>query len=112
MTYEAENLKTAGINVKGISDTLKKETNPTWDYFKLLLFVLFLIELVLFFMAIIFGRLLGYDLALTACFWLGVIIAACYALIVLSNVHVMISHKLFRMIIKKKGMRYFYKGTH
>jgi len=89
--------------VKGISDTLKKETNPTWDYFKLLLFVLFLIELVLFFMAIIFGRLLGYDLALTACLWLGVIMAACYALIVLSNMLVIVSHKFFCMIIKKKG---------
>jgi len=91
--------------VKEISDTLKKETNPTWDYFKLLLFVLFLIELILFFIAIIFGRVLGYDLALTACFWLGVIIAACYALIALSNVLVIISHKLFRMNIKKKGMQ-------
>ena len=90
-------MKTAGINVKG--------TNPTWDYFKLLLFVLFLIELILFFIAIIFGRFLGYDLALTACFWLGVIIAACYALIVLSNVLVVVSHKLFRMIIKKEEMR-------
>jgi len=91
--------------VKGISDTLKKDTNPTWDYFKLLLFVLFLIELVLFFMAIIFGRVLGYDLALTACFWLGVIMAACYVLITLSNVLVIISHKLFWMIIKRKGMQ-------
>jgi hypothetical protein len=91
--------------VKGISDILKKERNPTWDYFKLLLFVLFLIELILFFMAIIFGRLLGYDLALTACFWLGVIIAACYALIVLSNVLVVASHKLFCMITRKRGTR-------
>jgi hypothetical protein len=90
--------------VKGISDTLKKGTNPTWDYFKLLLFVLFLIELVLFFIAIIFGRLLGYDLALTACLWLGVIMAACYALIVLLNVLVVVSYKLFCMIMKKKGM--------
>jgi len=89
--------------VKGISGVLKKETNPTWGYFKLLLYVLFLIELVLFFIAIIFGRLLGYKLALTACFWLGVIVAACYALIVLLNVLAIISHKLFRMTIKKEG---------
>ena len=89
--------------MKRISGALKKETNPTWDYFKLLLFVLFLIELVLFFTAIIFGRVLGYKLALTACFWLGVIMAACYALIVLSNVLVIASHRLFRMIIKKEG---------
>ena len=82
---------------------MKKDRNPTWDYFKLLLFVLFLIELVLFFIALIFGRVLGYDLALTACFWLGITIAACYALIVLVNVLVIVSHRLFRMIIKKEG---------
>ena len=85
----------------GISDSLEKETNPTWDYFKLLLFILFLIELALFFMAILFGRLLGYDLALTACFWIGVIVAASFGLIVLSNVFVIVCRRVFRMIKEK-----------
>jgi uncharacterized membrane protein YhaH (DUF805 family) len=81
---------------------LKKETNPARDYFKLLLFVLFLIELVLFFAAIIFGRLLDYDLAFIVCFWFGIIVAGCYALIVLSNVLVIACIKLFRIIMRKK----------
>jgi len=85
-------------------DTLEKERNPTWEYFRLLLFVLFLIELVLFFLAIIFGRLLGYDLTFVSCFWLGVIIAACFTIIVLFNVLVIFCHKLLRMIMKKRGM--------
>jgi len=75
---------------------LEKETNPTWDYFKLLLFVLFLAELALFFMAIIFGRLIGYDWALIACVWLGVIVAACFLLIVLINLLVVFYQKIFK----------------
>jgi hypothetical protein len=56
-------------------------------------------------MAIIFDRSLGYDWTLSACFWIGVIVAGCFALVVLSNVFVIVCHKLFRMIIKKGGMQ-------
>jgi Kef-type K+ transport system membrane component KefB len=80
---------------------LEKETNPTWDYFKLVLFIVFLAELVLFLMAIIFGRLLGYRDALAACFWLGVVIAGCFAIIVLSNVLFNLCHKLIRAVMIK-----------
>ena len=83
---------------------MEKETNPTWEYFRLLLFVLFLIELVLFFLAIIFGRILGYDLAFVSCFWFGVIIAGCFTIIVLFNMLVILFHKILRMIMKKSGM--------
>jgi hypothetical protein len=79
-----------------------KKTHPTWDHFKLLLFVLLLIESVLFFTAIIFGRLLGYDLAFIVCFWFGIIVAGCYALIVLSNLLVIACAKLFRVIRGKE----------
>jgi hypothetical protein len=81
---------------------LERETNPTWDYFKLLLFVVFLTELVLFLMGVIFGRLLGYSWAFMACFWLGVVVAACYGLIVLANMLLIACQKVFRMI-KKSG---------
>jgi hypothetical protein len=74
---------------------MERLTNPTWDHFKILLFVLFLIELVLFSMALIFGRLLGYEETLTACFWLGVIVAVCYASLVLVNVLIILFHKVF-----------------
>ncbi len=80
---------------------MEKETNPTWEYFKLLILVIFLIELVLLLTAIIFGRLLGYKLALTACFWLGIIVAACFALIISANLTVIFFSKLFLNIRKR-----------
>jgi hypothetical protein len=82
---------------------LEKETNPTWEYFKLLVFVIFLIELVLFLIAMIFGRLLGYELTLTACFWFGLIVAACFALIISANLTVIFFSKLFSNIRKRLG---------
>ncbi len=51
----------------------------------MLLFVLLLIELVLLFMGLLFGRLLGYETALASCFWLGVIVALCAASIFVLN---------------------------
>lgn len=83
---------------------MEKKTNPTWDHFKLLLFVLFLTELALFFMAIIFGRLIGYDWALIACFWLGVIVAGCFILIVLINLVAILCHIIFRKLNKRASI--------
>ena len=79
---------------------MKKKTNPPWDYFKLLIFVVCLIELVLFLIAMIFGRLFGYQLTIIACFWLGVIVAACFAVIVFANLTIIGFNKL-RLKIKK-----------
>jgi hypothetical protein len=36
-------------------------------------------------MALLFGRVFGYKLALAACFWFGLIVAVCYAMIVCAN---------------------------
>lgn len=69
---------------------MNKDTNPTRDYFMLLLFVLLLAELVLFMMAIIFGRLAGYDRTLTACLWTGIVLAGCFSLIVAGNLLVIL----------------------
>jgi hypothetical protein len=80
---------------------MRKGSNPTWDYFKLVLFVVFLAELVLFLLAIFFGRILGYDLTMAACFWLGMILAACFALIVLGNVLLIVGTKLIWLIQNK-----------
>ena len=79
---------------------MKKKTNPLWDYFKLLIFIVFLIELALFIIAILFGRLFGYQLTIMACFWLGVIVAACFAVIVFANLTIIGFNKL-RLKIKK-----------
>ena len=65
-----------------------------WGGTIILLFVLFLIELVIFFMALIFGRLLGYGATLRACFWLGFIVAVCYASLVFANVFIILFQKL------------------
>jgi hypothetical protein len=80
---------------------MRKNSSPTWDYFKVVIFVVFLAEMVLFLIGIIFGRILDYDLTMVACFWLGVILAACFSLIVLGNVLLIAGSKLIRLIQNK-----------
>lgn len=79
---------------------MHKGYHQSWDYFKLLLFVVFLAELVLLLLGVIFGRILGYDLTMIACFWLGIILAACFALIVIGNVLLIAGIKLIQLIKK------------
>jgi hypothetical protein len=77
-----------GVPAQGVyasSRTMKMNVNPTWEHFKLLLFTLFLCELVLFLITPIFGRAFVYNLALATCFYFGIIAALCYALIVCTN---------------------------
>jgi hypothetical protein len=81
---------------------VKNKTNPTWEHFKSLLFVLFLCELVLFFIGIIFGRIFGYRLTLFVCLWFGLILAICYALIVASNVGAIFVQRLYFRIKNMK----------
>ncbi|MBW1788135.1 MAG: hypothetical protein JRK53_16170 [Deltaproteobacteria bacterium] len=79
---------------------MKKASNPTWDHFRLLLFVLFLGELVLLFMAAIFGRIIGYDGTFAACFWIGVVVAGCFTVIVCLNLVEIGLCKIYRIITK------------
>ena len=83
---------------------MKKKTNPTWEHFKLLLFILFLCELVLFLIALIFGRLFGYKLTFATCFWFGVIVGLCYAMIVGTNLGVISLQMLYSKI--KNGIKH------
>jgi hypothetical protein len=53
-------------------------------------------ELVLFFSAVLFGKLFGYKETMTASFWLGVIVAGCFSLIVAGNLIVIVFTKVFR----------------
>jgi hypothetical protein len=64
---------------------LGKHTNPTWEYFKSIIFVLLLGELFLFFTAIIFGRKLGFEFVTPVCVWLGLIVAAVFVSIAVVN---------------------------
>ena len=82
---------------------MRDGSNPTWDYFKLVLFVVFLAELILLLLGIIFGKSLGHDLTMTACFWFGIILAAFFALIVLGNVLLIAGSKLIRLIQNNKS---------
>jgi len=82
---------------------LKRKASPTRDYFKLLIFVLLLIELILFFTALVFGRILGYRQTIIACFWFGIVVAGCVGLIVCANVAVIILKRLTLTIRGSKG---------
>jgi phosphoglycerol transferase MdoB-like AlkP superfamily enzyme len=84
---------------------VKKQLNPTWEHFKLLLFILFLCELILLLTALIFGRVFGYKLTLAACFWFGVIVALCSAMIVCANLVAIYLQKLYRKIKSRTRSR-------
>lgn len=80
---------------------MKKESNPTWDYYKLILYVLFLAELVPFAMAVIFGRIVGYKLAFIAFLWIGSAIAGCFLLVVLFNLLTIFACRIFKRLKKE-----------
>jgi hypothetical protein len=61
-------------------------------------------------MAAVFGRILGYESTLIACFWLGIIVALCFALIVLGNVIAIFLFKLYEVIKKKIDKRSLLKN--
>jgi len=79
---------------------MEKKTNPTWEYFKLILFVIGWIELFLFFISVLWGRILGYQLIFMICFWIGVIIGIVFLSIILFNLLMIGLQKLFKDIIK------------
>jgi len=54
--------------------TIYQQTNPTWEYFKLINFIIFWFGLFLFLLAMIFGGQVGYETALIICFWLWIIV--------------------------------------
>jgi hypothetical protein len=79
--------------------------NPTWEYFKLIIFVTFWIGFVLFLIALIFGRALGYDWALMICFWFWILAVLIFTSIVLFNLAVILLHKIYIKLRKKpKGL--------
>jgi len=84
--------------------TIYHQTNPTWEYFKLINFVIFWFGLFLFLLAIIFGRQVGYETALIVCFWLWAIVILVFTLIILGNLVVIFLHKTYRKIRDKKPL--------
>jgi len=82
--------------------TIYQQTNPTWEYFKLIIFVIFWFGLFLFLLAMIFGRQVGHETALIICFWIIVIIV--FTLIILYNLAVIFLHKIYIKIRDKKSL--------
>lgn len=84
--------------------TIYQQTNPTWEYFKLIIFVIFWFGLFLFLLAMIFGRQVGHETALIICFWFWIIVIIVFTLIILCNLAVIFLHKIFNKIRDKKSL--------
>jgi len=73
---------------------INQQTNPTWEHFKFIIFVIFWLGLILFLIALLFGRQVGYESALKICFWLWIILIVVFVLIVLCDLAVIFLRKI------------------
>ena len=78
-----------------------KLANPTWEYFKLIIFVIFWFGIFLFLLAIIFGGQVGYESALIVCFWLWIIVIIVISSIILLNPAMILFYRIYIKIRKK-----------
>ena len=62
-----------------------KQHNPTWEHIKLYMWVILIFELLLFCLALVFGKNTDFGLAFSACFWTRLILAAVFLSILLLN---------------------------
>ena len=79
-----------------------KLTNPTWEYFKLIIFVIFWFGIFLFLLAMIFGRQVGYESALIVCFWFWIIVIIIISSIILCNLAIIFFYKIYIKIRAKR----------
>ncbi len=70
--------------------------NPTWEYFKLITFVVTWFGVFLFLLAVIFGRQVGYETALIICFWFWLMIVMVFLVIVLGNLGMIFVQRIFK----------------
>ncbi len=70
--------------------------NPTWEYFKLVSFVVGWFGVFLFLLAIIFGRHVGYETALLICFWFWIMIVLVFLVIVLGNIGIVFLQRILK----------------
>jgi len=92
--------------------TLQRPSYPTWDYYRDILFVIFLIGAIFFLLAIIFGSVIGYQTALVICFWFWGIAVAVIGAIIFTNILSIVLPKYYRGIrkhIKKNSHRDIFK---
>jgi len=82
--------------------TIYKQTNLTWEHFKLIFFAMFWIGLVLFLMAVVFAGQIGLKTSLLICFWYWVVVVMVFFSIILLNLAAILIFKLYRMVNKRK----------
>ena len=75
--------------------TIYRQTNPTWEYFKLIIFVICWFGLFLFLLAMIFGSQVGYETALIICFWFWVFVITVLTIIILCNLTIIFLYKIY-----------------
>jgi len=80
-----------------------KQINPTWEYLKLIFFSVFLIGLIFFLLAIIFGKQVGFKSALVICFWFWIFAVGIIFSIILLNLASIFFNKIYLKIIKSKS---------
>jgi hypothetical protein len=68
--------------------------NPTWEYFKLVSFVVAWFGV--FLLAIIFGRQVGYETALLVCFWFWLMIVLVFIVIIVGNLGLIFLKRIFK----------------
>ena len=73
-----------------------RQVNPTWEYFKLISFVVGWFGVLLFLLAVIFGRHVGYESALRICFGFWIMIILVFMLIVLGNLGLVFLQRIMR----------------
>lgn len=64
---------------------MTRRNQPVWNHIKIILWVILLFELIVFGLAFLFGRYLGYRRAFIVCLWIGAIIGACFLAIFVLN---------------------------
>lgn len=79
-----------------------KQTNHTWEYFKLIIFSIFFIGFILFLLAIILSQQIGIKSALTICFWYWVVVIVVIFAIILLNLTLISFHKMYVIVRKEK----------
>ncbi len=86
---------------------MEKGTNPAWEHFKLILWVILIIELLLFIIALAVGRVSDYKLIFYTSFWIGLLIAIVFLCIYLINIlEILLTagfKKIREMMAKKKS---------
>ncbi len=82
--------------------TIYSEENTAWEYYEPFIFILFLIGSLLFFMAVIFSRHVGFKSALYICFWFWIITIAVSLVILFLNLIFVLLNRLYAWIGKGK----------